>query len=92
MNINKTNKQLANVSGLSLMETLLVVTISISVLSLAIYWLGVYQKSKAASVVAYDVVEVVTAIDRRIFIDGYDSAKWGSLKYNNNNEVKKFFK
>ena len=91
MKIKKKNKlQLNNASGLSLMETLLVVTISISVLAIAVYWLGVYQKSKAASIVAYDVVEVVTAIDRRIFIDGYDSAKWGTLKYNNNNEVKKF--
>lgn len=91
MNINKKNKlQLKNITGLTLMETMLVVTISLSVLSLAIYWLGIYQKSKAASVVAYDVVEVVTAIDRRMFIDGYDSSKWGTLKYNNNNDVRKF--
>jgi hypothetical protein len=91
MSINKKNKlQLKNLTGLTLMETMLVVTISLSVLSLAIYWLGIYQKSKAASVVAYDVVEVVTAIDRRIFIDGYDSSKWGTLKYSNNNDVRKF--
>lgn len=91
MSINKKNKlQLKNLTGLTLMETMLVVTISLSVLSLAIYWLGIYQKSKAASVVAYDVVEIVTAIDRRIFIDGYDSSKWGTLKYSNNNDVRKF--
>ncbi len=85
MKRNNSNK------GLTLLETLIVVSISIAILGMSIYWLGIYQKKKLASTSAHDVVQVISGIDRRLFLDGYDSSKWGELQYNNNEEVRRFF-
>lgn len=80
-----------NIKGLTLFETMLVVSISMAVMVVATMWLSVYQKQKYASGVATDVVQIVSAIDKRIFLDGYDSTKWGDLEYSNNSEVRNFF-
>lgn len=75
----------------TLMETLLVVSISIIIIGMSIYWLGIYQKKKAASTSAADIVQIISGIDRRLFLDGYDATKWDDLDYTNNDAVKSFF-
>lgn len=78
------------IQGLTLFETMLVVSISMSVMAVGVSWFSVYQKQKFASAVATDVVQVMSAIDKRIFLDGHDSSKWGDLSYSNNDAVRKF--
>ena len=77
--------------GMTLFETMLVVSISMAIMVVGTMWLSVYQKQKFASNVATDVVQVMSAIDKRIFLDGHQSSKWGDLQYSDNNEVRNFF-
>lgn len=80
-----------NNQGLTLFETMLVISISMVVMVYGTYMLSVYQKNKFASTVATDIVQVISAIDKRIYLDGYESDKWGNLDYNNTASVREFF-
>lgn len=77
--------------GLTLFETMLVVAISMGVMASGTYLLSKYQKAKFASTVATDVVQVISAIDKRMYLDGYKADKWGSDSYANTADVRKFF-
>lgn len=79
-----------NTMGLTLIESLLVTMVSMIVMVMAFYWYGIYQKNVFASATANDVTQIISGIDKRIFLDGYDSSKWGSLNYSNTNDVRKF--
>ena len=83
--MNRNNK------GLTLMETLIVVSISILIIGMSVYWAGIFQKKRQASASASDIVQIISGIDRRLFLDGYDASKWGDLNYNTNGDVAKFF-
>lgn len=78
-------------SGLTLFETMLVMSIAIGVMVSGAYMLSVYQKKKFASTVATDVVQVIAAIDKRMSLDGYKADKWGDLNYNGTADVRDFF-
>lgn len=77
--------------GLTLMETLIVVSISILIIGMSVYWAGIFQKKRQASASASDIVQIISGIDRRLFLDGYDASKWGDLNYTTNSEVSNFF-
>jgi len=80
-----------NNKGMTLLETMLVITISMAVMAMAVYWYGILQKNIFAASTANDINQIIAGIDKRIFLDGYDANKWGDLNYSNTNEVRKFF-
>lgn len=64
-----TNK---NISGLTLFETLLSLSIAMSLIASFLYWYLEQQREQQATIFGKDIVAIITAFDKRIHVDGYD--------------------
>lgn len=78
----KTNKK----NGLTLLETLVVVTISIAILMSLVFWYQNYEKMQTAKAFGNDIAVVVNGVDRRTFVDGYDFDLWNKKEWTNTDE------
>lgn len=59
--------------GLTLIETLIAVTVTTSLIMMTVYWLLERNRHEKAVSYGQDIVTIVTAFDKRIHVDGFDS-------------------
>lgn len=63
---------LKKINGLTLFETLLSLSIIMSLTMGFIYWYLEQQKEQKATIFGKDIVSIITAFDKRIHLDGWD--------------------
>lgn len=80
-------------NGFSLFETLMVLTVMISMLTTLVFWYSKYEKSRISKEFGNDIALIINGIDRRIFIDGYNYDLWNEKEWNGKEDfVENFLK
>lgn len=69
MKIHKYKKN----KGMSLIETLLSVTVVMAIVISVLYWYLENQREQQSIIFGKDLVSIITAFDKRIHVDGWDS-------------------
>jgi type II secretory pathway pseudopilin PulG len=86
----KRNKMKKNIIGMTLIETLIAITVGISVaVGLAMFMSNLNEKL-ADSDTANVFIKIAGAMDNRFAIDGYSAANFKKKDWNNNTEVNSF--
>lgn len=74
------------IKGFSILESMLSVSIIMIISAGIIYWVVERQKTENAVIMGQDIVKVISAIDKRINIDGLNSNNFKNGKNWNNSE------
>lgn len=71
--------------GLTLIEVLIALSVTMTIIMLSVYWYVQNQAKERAVGYGKDIVKIVSAFDKRIQVDGFDSANFkNGLQWNTN--------
>lgn len=85
--MNKEIKMKKNKKGFTLVETLLAVGVAGATSSLLIYNQSIKDQDNEMEKFSNELYSIISAMDKRLNIDGYDESKWSKQKWNNESEI-----
>lgn len=85
--MNKERKMEKNKKGFTLVETLLAVGVAGATSSLLIHNQSMKDQDNEMEKFSNELYSIISAMDKRLDIDGYDESKWSKQKWNNESEI-----